>query len=54
MLFRSQQLGYIRYRRGHITVVDPAGMATRACECYAVVTKEMARLLDDVRHRQAA
>ena len=51
---KLQEGGYIRYRRGHITVVDPAGMATRACECYAVVKKEMARLLDDVRYRQAA
>lgn len=45
---RLQQGGYIRYRRGHITVLDPAGMATRACECYAVVKQEMARLLDDM------
>ena len=51
---KLQQDGYIRYRRGHITVLDPAGMATRACECYGVVKKELGRLLSDVRHRQDA
>ena len=49
---KLQQLGYIRYRRGHITVLDAAGMTTRACECYAVVKTELARLLCDVRYRQ--
>ena len=47
-----QQLGFIRYRRGHITVVDRDGLQTRACECYGAVKKELARLLGDVRHRQ--
>jgi hypothetical protein len=27
-------------------------LETRACECYAVVKKELDRLLSDVRHRQ--
>ena len=47
-----QQAGFIRYRRGHISVLDRAGLETRACECYAVVKKELDRLLSDVRHRQ--
>ena len=47
-----QQLGCIRYRRGHIAVLDRIELETRACECYAVVKKEMGRLLADVRHRQ--
>ncbi|MBK9573681.1 MAG: Crp/Fnr family transcriptional regulator [Rhodoferax sp.] len=42
---RLQQAGYIRYRRGHIGVLDRAGLEGRACECYAVVKKEMGRLL---------
>lgn len=50
---RLQQGGYIRYRRGHITVLDAKGMSTRACECYGVVKKELARLLCDVRYRQS-
>ena len=47
-----QQAGHIRYRRGHISVLERAGLESRACECYAVVKKELARLLSDVRHRQ--
>ncbi len=47
-----QQAGCIRYRRGHITVLDRAGLEARVCECYAVVKKEHDRLLNDVRNRQ--
>lgn len=46
-----QKTGCIRYRRGHITVLDRAGLESRACECYAVVKKEHDRLLCDVRNR---
>jgi len=40
-----QQAGLIRYARGHITVLDRAGLEKRTCECYAVVKKEYDRLL---------
>ncbi|MDR3446716.1 MULTISPECIES: Crp/Fnr family transcriptional regulator [unclassified Dyella] len=40
-----QQAGLIRYQRGHITVLDRAGLEKRTCECYAVVKKEYDRLL---------
>ena len=40
-----QQAGVIRYRRGHISVLDRAGLQDRACECYAVVKREQGRLL---------
>ncbi|MDI1253312.1 Crp/Fnr family transcriptional regulator [Thermomonas sp.] len=40
-----QQAGLIRYQRGHITVLDRAGIEKRSCECYAVVKKEYDRLL---------
>ena len=49
---RLQQAGCISYRRGHIAVLDRGKLAARACECYAVVRKESARLLSDVRYRQ--
>ena len=51
---RLQAAGVIRYRRGHITVLERAGLELRTCECYEVVRKEFARLLSDVRHRQDA
>jgi CRP-like cAMP-binding protein len=47
-----QRDGFIQYRRGHITVLERSGLETRACECYAVVKKELSRLLSDVRYRQ--
>jgi len=40
-----QRAGLIRYRRGHITVLDRGGLERRTCECYAVVKKEYERLL---------
>ena len=48
-----QRAGVIRYRRGHIAVIERSGLETRACECYAVVKKELDRLLSDVRYRQS-
>jgi CRP-like cAMP-binding protein len=47
-----QNGGYIRYRRGHIAVLDRAGLEANACECYGVVKKELKRLLNDVRYQQ--
>jgi len=43
-----QQAGLIRYRRGHITVLDRERLERRTCECYAVVKKEYDRLLPAV------
>jgi CRP-like cAMP-binding protein len=43
-----QQAGFISYRRGHISVLERAGLETRACECYAVVKQEVRRLLSDL------
>jgi CRP-like cAMP-binding protein len=49
---KLQNAGFIRYRRGHIAVLERSGLETRACECYAVIKKELGRLLSDVRRRQ--
>jgi CRP-like cAMP-binding protein len=49
---KLKQAGLISYRRGHISVLDRSGLESRVCECYAVVKKELGRLLSDVRHRQ--
>ena len=50
---KLQKAGVIRYRRGHIAVLERSGLATRACECYSVVATEMDRLLSAVQYRQS-
>ena len=42
---KLQKAKLIHYARGHITVLDRAGIEARTCECYAVVKKEYDRLL---------
>ena len=42
---RLQAAGLIRYKRGHITIVDRHGLESRVCECYGVVKSECDRLL---------
>jgi CRP-like cAMP-binding protein len=42
-----QKRGWIRYARGHITVLDRGEIEKCTCECYAVVKKEYDRLLPD-------
>jgi CRP-like cAMP-binding protein len=39
-----QTEGLIRYRRGHIRIVDRRALEDFACECYRVVKDEFARL----------
>ena len=46
---RLQEAGVVRYRRGHLAVLQRTGLEARACECYAVVRKEFSRLLTEVR-----
>jgi CRP-like cAMP-binding protein len=42
---KLQRAGLIRYARGHIEVLDRAGLERRTCECYEVVRREYGRLL---------
>ena len=49
---RLQHGGFIRYRRGHIDVLDRIGLQSRACECYAIVKTEMNRLLPEAQPRR--
>jgi CRP-like cAMP-binding protein len=42
-----QKAGLISYSRGHIKVLDRAGLEERTCECYALVKKEYDRLLPE-------
>lgn len=51
---KLQHAGVISYRRGHIAVLERAGLESRVCECYAVVKTELDRLLCDVKYRQGA
>jgi CRP-like cAMP-binding protein len=46
---KLQRAGFIRYRRGHISVRERSGLEAGACECYAVVKRGFARLLSDVK-----
>lgn len=40
-----QRIGLVRNWRGHIQVVDAAGLTRKSCECHAVVEREYKRLL---------
>ena len=40
-----QAAGLIHYSRGHITILNRAGLEKRVCECYSVVKREFDRLL---------
>lgn len=42
---KLQQLGLIAYSRGHIRILDRAGLERRSCECYGVMRSEYRRLL---------
>jgi len=49
-----QRAGFIHCRRGHVSVLDRAGLERLACECYAVVSKEVGRLRATAKDWQGA
>lgn len=42
---KLQRAGHIHYHRGHIAVLDRAGLEAHACECYRAVKLDFDRLL---------
>ena len=48
---KLQKLGVIEYSRGHIRVLDRPQLEQLSCECYAVVKKEVDRLLPYLPHQ---
>jgi len=42
-----QKAGLVRYRRGHVTILDHDALQQRACECYQISRMEFDRLLGD-------
>jgi CRP-like cAMP-binding protein len=42
-----QKAGLIRYRRGHVTILDHEALQQRACECYDISKREFDRMLGD-------
>ncbi len=49
-----KDLGVIDYRRGHITVLNRAGLNSHVCECYGVVKLEFDRLIGNDAAKDAA
>ncbi|MDB5977378.1 MAG: Crp/Fnr family transcriptional regulator [Nevskia sp.] len=43
-----QNLGIIKWRRGHVIVLSRAGLDAHVCECYATVCHATSRLLPDL------
>jgi CRP-like cAMP-binding protein len=39
-----QQAGFISYARGHVRILDRAGLESASCECYEIQTREYERL----------
>jgi len=42
-----QKAGLVRYRRGHVTILDHEALQQRSCECYDISKVEFDRLLGD-------
>jgi len=42
---KLQAMGFIKYSRGHVTIVDREGLERFACECYGVIKDKFKELL---------
>jgi len=40
-----ERAGFIKNRRGKVTILDPTSLEEIACECHRVIRQEEARLL---------
>jgi CRP-like cAMP-binding protein len=45
-----QRAGLIRYHRGHIEIVDRAGLEARACECYEAIRRQIGHVISPPRN----
>jgi CRP-like cAMP-binding protein len=44
---KLQKAGLVRYRRGHVTILDHEALLQRTCECYEISKLEFDRMLGD-------
>jgi CRP-like cAMP-binding protein len=47
---KLQDMGAIRYRRGHLHILERSKLEKQTCECYLIVKREFTRLLGPAGH----
>jgi CRP-like cAMP-binding protein len=47
---KLQDMGAIRYRRGHLNILERSKLEAQSCECYLIVKREFDRLLGHASH----
>jgi Mn-dependent DtxR family transcriptional regulator len=46
-----QKAGLIKYRHGHVTIVDRENLEAASCECYRAATDLLKRVTDGMKSR---